>query len=234
MKIRIFQIDYQKDKKNLSFSGYEETAGNGGINPAVYRQAYGGTVNCSSLEDVFWRCNCDRKLPGYYGHSLSVSDVVEICDGENKGFYFCDSVGFKKIDFDISQTDHADMLKVLIVERGKKPYVAEIRDCLKAKQSAVGGLIEPVYFDLSDKALIFCDEEFLLKGYAPNRLVGRILIHGTFMIIGNGVNKNGENIEVSLTDEQISEFTEQFSSSIVRLKEEFSEEATQDFGISQA
>ena len=38
----------------------------------------------------------------FMGHSLSVSDVVEILDGENKGAYFCDSFGFKKIDFDTS------------------------------------------------------------------------------------------------------------------------------------
>ena len=39
----------------------------------------------------------------YLARSMSVSDVVEIKDGgdqaEEPGFYFCDSVGFKKIGF---------------------------------------------------------------------------------------------------------------------------------------
>ena len=224
MKIRVFQIDCRKDKENLSFAGYEETLKHGGINPALYRQIYGGTVNCSNLEDVFQKCSSGQKPPGYYGRSLSVSDVVQIIDGRQAGFYFCDSAGFKPVDFDIFQTDHNKMLKILVIECGKKPYIAEIQNCLKAEQSVVGGLIEPVYFDPTDKALIFCDEEFLLKDYAPNRLIGQILIHGTFMIVGNDVNKNGENIEVSLTDEQISEFTEQFSHPVVSLQEAPQEE----------
>ena len=219
MKIRVFQIDEGKDENRLEFSRYEDAMKKGGVDPAIYRQVYGGTVNCLSLEDVFSLCNNEHP-PGYYGHSLSVSDVIEICDGEQKGFYYCDHIGFQKIDFDIEKAERSDILKVLIIETGKEPYTSEIRDELKAKQNVVGGLIEPVYFIADNKALIYCDEEFLLKGYEPNRQVGDIIIHGTFMITGNGENRYGEGIEVSLTDEQIEEYTNMFRYPLIYMTNE--------------
>jgi hypothetical protein len=37
----------------------------------------------------------------FTGHSLSVSDVIEVVSSSeiSSGYYFCDSVGFKKITF---------------------------------------------------------------------------------------------------------------------------------------
>ena len=172
----------------------------------------------------------------YCGHSLSVSDIVEIEDGDNFGFYYCDSIGFKKVPFDVEQTDHMEMLHVLIIENGKDPYEAEIRDELKAKQSVVGGLIEPVYFADNNEALIYCDEEFLLKNYEPNRRVGDTIIHGTFMVIGNGVNSHGEMSDFSLTDDQIEDFSEMFKYPLIYMtKEELAEAQAEepDEGISQ-
>lgn len=219
MKIRVFQINEQKDEKHLEFRSYDEVMKNGGIKPDIYRQVYGGTVNCSGLEGVFAMCNHDFPR-GYYGHSMSVSDVVEVCSGDEKGFYYCDSVGFQKIDFDIDKAERSDILRVLIIETGKEPYTAEIRDELKAKQNVVGGLIEPVYFAGNDNVLVYCDEEFLLKGYEPNRQVGDIIIHGTFMVIGDGRNRFDEGIEISLTDEQISRYTEMFRCPLIYMTNE--------------
>lgn len=240
MRIRVFQIDDSRDKDNRIFMSYENVMKSSGVEPEIYRQVYGGVVNCSDIEEVFALCNTAHP-PGYYGHSLSVSDVVEICDGENKGFYYCDSIGFQKIDFDIEKADRSDILKVLIIETGKKPYEAEIRDELKAKQSVVGGLIEAVYFAENDNALIYCDEEFLLKGNDPNRKVGNLIIHGTFMVVGNGKNDEGEGIEVSLTDQQIEKYSEMFKYPLIymsreELAEMQSDDETEelDEGISQA
>lgn len=223
MRIRVFQINGEKDKNNLMFRSFNDAQKNDGVDPHIYRQVYGGIVNCSDIEGVFAMCNTDPP-PGYFGHSMSVSDVVEICDGEHRGFYYCDSIGFEKIDFDTEKVDRSDILKILIIECGKEPYLAEIRDELKAKQSVVGGLIEPVYFAKDNNALIYCDEEFLLKDCQPNRKVGNIIIHGTFMVVGNGENSYGEGIEVSLTDEQIEEYSRMFRESLVYMtKEELSE-----------
>ena len=234
MGIRVFQVNESLDKEKLKFMGYDTAMKHGGVDPAIYRQVYGGVVNCSDVESTFALCNTNCP-PGYFGHSMSVSDVVEVCGGAQKGFYFCDSIGFKKIDFDISKTDRSDMLKVLIVEPGKEPYEAEIRDELKAKQSVVGGLIEPVYFTENDNVLIYCDEEFLLKSCEPNRKVGDIIIHGTFMVVGNGENEYGEGIEVSLTDEQVKEYSAMFRYPLIYLTNEEAAEMQEepDEGISQ-
>lgn len=54
------------------------------------------------LERIFARCNDD--LPeGYQGHSLSMSDVVELCDGKTSAFYYCDTVGFTYVKFEADQ-----------------------------------------------------------------------------------------------------------------------------------
>ena len=235
MRIRVFQIDDCKDKDKRMFMSYENVMKSANVDPEIYHQVYGGVVNCSDIESVFSLCNTEYP-PGYYGHSMSVSDVVEICDGSDKGFYYCDHIGFQKIDFDISKVDRSDMLRVLICETGKEPYEAEIRDELKAKQNVVGGLIEPVYFAEEDDVLIYCDEEFLLKGCEPNRNAGAVTIHGTFMVVGNGENKYNEGIEVSLTDEQIERYSEMFRYPLIYMtKEELAENQAeeQDEGISQ-
>ena len=235
MRIRVFQIDDSLDYNKHKFMSYDHVMKKGGVDSLIYRQVYGGIVNCSDIESVFALCNTNPP-PGYCGHSLSVSDIVEIEDGDDFGFYYCDSIGFKKVPFDIEQTDHLEMLHVLIIENGKEPYEAEIRDELKAKQSVVGGLIEPVYFADNNEALIYCDEEFLLKNYEPNRRVGDTIIHGTFMVIGNGVNSHGEMTDFSLTDDQIEDFSEMFKYPLIYLtKEELAEEQAEepDESISQ-
>lgn len=235
MWIRVFQINEKLDKNRLEFMDYETALKYGGVDPNIYRQVYGGVVNCKNLEDVMYVCNMTHPA-GYWGHSKSPSDVIEVCDGDNTGFYYCDKFGFKKIDFDITKVDLSDVLKVLIVETAKEPYEAEICDELEAKQSVVGGLIEPVYFTRNDKVLVYCDEKFLLKGYEPNRKVGDTIIHGTFMVVGTGENEYGEGIEVSLTDAQIDEYSKMFKYPLIYLtKEELADNQAEelDEGISQ-
>ena len=102
MNVRIYQIDMDKDTKGVKFKNLEDTLYIAGqVDPAIYSQVYANVCDCSDLEDVFHKFNVEKPID-FTGHSLSVSDVVEILDGENKGAYFCDSFGFKEIDFDIS------------------------------------------------------------------------------------------------------------------------------------
>ena len=63
MKIRIFQIDHEKDENKLAFMNYDYAQSRGGVNPSIYRQVYGGTVTCENLEEVFALCNSDKLLP---------------------------------------------------------------------------------------------------------------------------------------------------------------------------
>lgn len=227
MKIRIFQIDHDKDCNKLAFMNYDYAQAHGGVDSSIYRQIYGGTVNCDSLESVFALCNSDQTPPGYLGESMSVSNVIEICDGKDKGFYFCDSVGFKPIDFDIDKTDHSDMMKILVVENGKAPYEAEIRHDIHAMQSVVGGCIEPIYFEPKQDALVWCNDEFLLNNSEPNRFVGDCLVHGTFYVSGNCQNEYGEWDSCSLTDGQIKKYSAMFETPVIVLEQ--AEELTEDF-----
>ena len=64
---------------------------------------------------------------------MSVSDVVIT---ENGAFY-CDSYGFKPVEFDESQADTADMIRVLYVQPYEKPYEAEIIEMLIFQTSFV-------------------------------------------------------------------------------------------------
>ena len=102
-------------------------------------------------------------------------------------------------------------IKVLIVEPGKAPYPAEIPSGLESLQHQVGGLIQALYmYDDSDAAII-CNDEGKLIGLPWNRPLfdedGNIydILVGTFLVVGLTEDDFG-----SLTDEQISRYTEMF------------------------
>lgn len=104
MDIKIYQINRDRDTHNIGFMGYdrlERFQGSPDVNPRIYDLIYAGQVSCQGLEDVFRMFNLEHPAD-FKGHSLSVSDVVEVCESERveNGFYFCDSFGFKKISFD--------------------------------------------------------------------------------------------------------------------------------------
>lgn len=92
-------------------------------------------------------------------------------------------------------------MRILVVENDKEPYEMEISNDIQEMHEIVGGLIEPIYFDPTNKAIAWCNDEFLLNGSKPNRMVGECLVHGTFFISGNYCNECGEWDSCSLTDE---------------------------------
>ncbi|SDA30276.1 protein of unknown function [Ruminococcus sp. YE71] len=231
LKIRIFQL---KNDADTHFMSYDHTTAHSGVKAENYRQVYGGEVLADGLDGVFALCNSDHP-PGYSGHSLSVSDVVEVCEGMGTGFYFVDAFGFKKLDdFDIQKTDHSKMMKILVLENDRLPYTAEIRhDGIEAMQSVVGGNFETVYFEPKGDAVCWCNDEFLLNGSAPNRKIGEVLVHGTCFISGDKMNAYGEYDSCSLTDEQIVKYTQMFAQSVIcmaDLEVDETEEMSEDIG----
>ena len=108
-------------------------------------------------------------------------------------------------------------MRILVFEPMKEPYVKDIEDDIQAMQEVVGGSIEPIYFESDGKALAWCNDEFLLNGSAPNRILGKTIVHGTFYISGNCQNKYGEWDSCSLADEQIKKYKEQFGHMLVDL-----------------
>lgn len=109
-------------------------------------------------------------------------------------------------DFEIIETvqTQEDKIKVVIVEAGKLPATQYIGNDLKSMQEVVGGYIEEVMLD--DGTVLICNEEGKLRGLKPNRRVGNDIIAGTFFIVGD----DGSEDLVSLTDEQIKQYTECF------------------------
>ena len=79
------------------------------------------------------------------------------------GAYFCDSVGFPKVDFDPSLAHKPDdLLQIVYVEPGKPPFISDVGSDLHSMQKAVGGLIEPIYN--RDGTLLIANEESNLIG----------------------------------------------------------------------
>ena len=105
MKFCIYQINLDRDTERLAFAGMDDLQqyhGSAEIPSNLYDKVYEGDSDLSNLEDLFRLLNFNHP-DDYFARSMSVSDVVEIKEGgtqeESPGFYYCDSVGFRKIDF---------------------------------------------------------------------------------------------------------------------------------------
>lgn len=81
MRINIYQIDSDKDTNRVKFEGYEETLKYGGINPAIYKCVFHGDVE-GDLEAVYCTFNHPDHPGTFQGHSLSLSDIIEVVDTE--------------------------------------------------------------------------------------------------------------------------------------------------------
>lgn len=109
MKLRIYQIDSWR-ASFAEFLTYSQMKGN--IDPKNYDLVFEGELkNIGTLVDVSCRFRGRYSLRPKSMRPFAVSDVVELiepCEKTPAGFYFCDSVGFKRIDFDASLTVRKD------------------------------------------------------------------------------------------------------------------------------
>ena len=104
MKIRIFQINPARDIDHIKFRSTKwlfSHAGYETISPAIYDKVFEGEVPAKSLEEVFSLFNRDSRLNAMIMHSLSVSDVVAVDESDTvaPGYYYCDIIGFTKVEF---------------------------------------------------------------------------------------------------------------------------------------
>ena len=192
MKIKIYQINMDRDNGSYSFTNYENTIRRtgGGIRSSIYDCVFDGDVACKGLEEIYEKFNIDSP-PGFKGHSLSVSDIVEIAESDSveKGYYFCDSIGFKKIDFEPEKAEKNmdNKITVVLVEPGKLARIAQIGTSLSELQAAVDGNIE-TFYPYEEQVCIVCDDEGKICGKPLNRAIynedGTIMdiMAGTFFI----------------------------------------------------
>lgn len=205
MRIKIFQMETSDRTYGKKFFGIPKD----GVDPALYKNVYYGDVEAENLEDVYRLFNDNRPLT-FQGHSLSVSDVVQVCN-ENEdlvtpnGSYFVQDVGFEKIDFDDSKAQEQDGMRVVYVTPNNTPIDIHIGTDLGAMQNAVGGLIEPIFND--DGTVIIGNEESKLIGMKGNRhLDYGGVIAGPFFVCGDA----GEEFR-SLTDEEAEKYMQKYA-----------------------
>lgn len=97
--VRIWQLKPDVDVC-MKFIPYGEMVQKfGEPSPGDYRIAYDGQLDTNDLEAIYARCNTNHP-PGYAGHSLSMSDVVELYDEGGSEFHYCDRFGFQKVRFE--------------------------------------------------------------------------------------------------------------------------------------
>ena len=95
---RIWQLRPDVDPM-MKFIGYDELLEHfGEPDPDNYRVVYDGEAETNDLEVLFAKFNLDHP-PGYEGHSLSMSDVIELYDDSGSSFHYVDRFGFKEVSF---------------------------------------------------------------------------------------------------------------------------------------
>ena len=177
MEVKIYQINMDRDENRICFMGLDSLPrfqGTEQIDSSIYDLVFAGDLPCSNLEDIYRIFNIDHPA-GYTGRSLSVSDVVQIQNGSTNGptFHYCDSFGFKEVQFDPELTLDASKpktIKVVLVEPGKLARQAEIPATLEGMQAVVKGSIEPFY-PFEEEVCIVCNEEGKITGMPLNRAV---------------------------------------------------------------
>ena len=104
-------------------------------------------------------------------------------------------------------------ITIIKFEPHKEPEVIDIEDSTETYRSLVGGYLEGLA--LSPTAHIIINEDGKLMGLEPNRRYRGDVLVGTILIVGTC----GPDI-VSLTQEQINQYTEQFKTPEEISKEE--------------
>ena len=207
MRIKIYQINSDRDNNKVKFFGYDslqKLQGSTVIDSGIYKNVFYGDVDGDDLEDIYAIFNMDR-VPTLQGHNLSVSDVVEVIDCDNEMFkgkcFFCDSIGYKTIDF-----PHHTPIELNL----------EVNE-YKVLRDAVKGTIE-ITRPFDDDIAIVGNDEAKLIGMEGNRRVGNGIYAGPMLIVGD----NGGEDFVALSQEQVDRYMERFAQT-----EEISQEETE-------
>ena len=100
--VRIWQLKADSDfsMRFISFDEFEKQFGM--PNKVSFEAVYDGNLSTNNLDEIYEICNINHPN-GYNGHSLSMSDVVELYDNNSSSFHYVDRFGFKEISFEPSE-----------------------------------------------------------------------------------------------------------------------------------
>jgi len=90
----------------LRFKSYEDAVkASGEPSMSNYEVVYDGELETNDLEAIYAKFNLDHPSD-FKGHSLSISDVVELYDGSGREFHYVDRFGFQQIGFTEPEQEH--------------------------------------------------------------------------------------------------------------------------------
>lgn len=96
--VRVWQLKPDVDIRK-KFVSYEEMCRQFGLpKEEDYQLVYDGVAETNDLEELYLKFNTEYP-EGYTGHSLSMSDVLELYDERSSSFHYVDRIGFKDVEF---------------------------------------------------------------------------------------------------------------------------------------
>lgn len=106
---QIYQLRSTNENADICFMNYDYLLKQKRqVDFSNYRHVYQGEMKPDmNLESLYTMFNID-KPEDFYGHSLSVSDIVVIRENGAEKAYYVDSIGFKEIPIDAAQKQKAD------------------------------------------------------------------------------------------------------------------------------
>ena len=144
---RIYQLKRGEDTRELQFESYDRLKESGQIlNPDNYVKIYEAELSKGlSLEDIYTRFNIDHPKD-FYGHSLSVSDVVVLHKDGKDTAHYVDRLGYKEApEFlkpdnylktaEISTEQNYNMVDGIMNNTPPAPTVDELEQKVKAGES---------------------------------------------------------------------------------------------------
>lgn len=120
----IYQIKDDSPGENYAFMNMSFIESHGmQIKKEDYELVYvGELLGNTSLDDIFERFNIDRPKD-FRGHSLSVSDIVVLNDGEKVTAHFVDSISFEQLDSFLNLEEQ--VLSELAYEVGERYFAIQ-------------------------------------------------------------------------------------------------------------
>lgn len=160
----IYQLKENDDNRHLRFAGFNELEnGLADIKAEnyyqVYRDKYEDNIDMKDLLkqvilcDVLYRMFNYPTLHGWYGHSVSVGDIITLEKGDIKSAYYVDTVDFKQLPdslVDELKTEQNNYLPIQLVAFMKNIDFYEFNDNLEIGQTDEDA-IEEVQKELNDK-----------------------------------------------------------------------------------
>lgn len=163
MKVKIYQVNPVREGGSYRMFLASDTLAKLELpfREDVYEKVYEGESHDASLEDLFRKFNLNQP-EGYRARSMSVSDVVEVRGARtiDDGFYFCDMVGFKKIDFDATKVGTAPIVAKTVTPE-KSMTMAEVEQMLSDMDDMREAAIENDPFDASQKSISYWYQKWL-------------------------------------------------------------------------